>query len=224
MPEVKKLHTAWMPHAGGLLSFLPMRIHQDGTSRWSVFSAAVVGLGDRHGSNKWAMSRMEWLALEFVVACIEQLQEVQTTYSGVPVALQDAWGAIELITQQDRSSLVLDILISPHKMEFNGLEFDGSGAGAHDRADILLVAVNSTTYRSYVIFSTYHSTNWPKHTFRVPDAGMFHEGRILCDAPARCHLFLHNVAAAIHKGVFGIGAHMFDTLEPNDPELPLAHE
>ena len=37
------------------------------------------------------MRRMEWLAFEFVAACFEQLREVQTTYSDVPDALQDAW-------------------------------------------------------------------------------------------------------------------------------------
>ena len=74
------------------------------------------------------------------------------------------WNILEGILGCNRLSIEVDVIWTPHKLEFNGEDMESTAAGANDRSDIMLVARQRETLRFSIIALVYHTTNVSENT------------------------------------------------------------
>ena len=169
MAQVSEWHRHNYGRIGSLLSLMTEPIGSDSTQ---LFSAVVRGIGCKNVS-MFALGRMEWLAMELVVAARQVLMSVRDDEN------DKFWKAIEQYLDRKRSALLLTIAFAPHKMRKVGDELETDAAGAGERADVLLLAWPRDTNIPSVLGSAYHTTNVPTGTATMKMGQVYPESRIL---------------------------------------------
>ena len=115
----------------------------------------------------WAIGRLGWLCVELVVTAGRILKNERCDPE------RETWPLLESQLPVDRRTARLNILISPHKLDFNGQEFEEVAAGANDRADVFLLVGN------IIILKLYHTTNWKEGTHTSGPMQRYLETRLL---------------------------------------------
>jgi hypothetical protein len=138
-----------------------------------LFSVLVSGIGEDRTS-MWAMGRLEWLALELMFDAKHLLDSTPDDPE-----IRGLWDILERTFGCNRPNIEVDIIWTPHKLEFNGEDMESTAAGANDRADILLVARQRETIRFSIIAVVYHTTNVSENTASMRSGQAYPETRLL---------------------------------------------
>jgi len=131
-----------------------------------LYSVGVVGL-DAKSPSMWAIRRLEWLCVELVVTAGRILENERCDPES------ETWPLLESQLPVDRRTARLNLLISPHKLDFNGQEFEEVAAGANGRADVFLLVDN------IIVLKLYHITNAKAGTHTSGREQWYLESRLL---------------------------------------------
>ena len=144
----------------------------------------------------WVMGRLEWLALELMMHAKNVAENSDS------LEVREFWQTLEATLNCQRHETKLDIMWSPHKLEFNGENMESTAAGSNNRSDVMLLAWPPRAVRPTVIATVYHTTNVAENAASNRPGQMYPETRLLWrdrivtgELP---NLAMHQLAEALH--------------------------
>ena len=146
MPHVKQLHHRLKLYDGNIIHVIPESTQ---FSTAVMVSVLVSGIG-RSGTCMWASERLDWLSLELMVHAQHILE------SNGSQVIQNIWSNLELLLKCKRWDIQLDIMWSPHKVDFSGKNIELTVPDLN-RSDVMLLAWPRQDVEPTVIASVYYS-------------------------------------------------------------------
>jgi hypothetical protein len=173
MPQVHSIQNKYRHLDGNVINIISTGLRSSSAFLFSVLVSGIGGTGEDRTS-MWAMGRLEWLALELMFDAKHLLDSTPDDPE-----IRGLWDILERTIGCNRPNIEVDIIWTPHKLEFNGEDMESTAAGANDRADILLVARQRETIRFSIIAVVYHTTNVSENTASMRSGQAYPETRLL---------------------------------------------